>query len=354
MTLTKNLTPYINTNYLLESNVRAININKVRGIINPAAKTVINFVGDSITEGAVGSPNFKDGGFAGLLRNYLQNKYGNLGGGYIPYYYPYDNPLMSFTGSWAYNNGFGTTNIYAQSTPNTGAYVEFDINGVGVEIYYAQGTLAGTYEVYSDGVLIDTIDTYNATSNPINSHITSGLSDGIHHIKLLNTGLKAIFLLGFREVKSGSIGVLTNMCAKFGGRTADASAVNSLKSAEYFNPNLTIIAFLANDANDQLAIDTYTTNLIALVNSAQKSGQVLLIANGIHYPTTTPITEVQYTNAMRAVAIIKGCAFVDINYAWGYDGYIANTLSYMHDGVHPNSSGHNYIYNIIKYMIGEA
>ncbi|MDP4158137.1 MAG: SGNH/GDSL hydrolase family protein [Bacillota bacterium] len=335
------------------SEVRAINADTLKGIINTSSTTVINFVGDSIMEGLKASPNFKDGGFAGLLRTYLQNKYGSLGGGYTPYYYPYGSPSMIFTGSWNYYNGFGTTNIYAQSVAGAGSSVEFDINGIGVEVYYSQGALAGTYDLYSDGVLIESVDTIGS-ANPINSHVTRGLSDGPHHIKLVNTGSKALFLLGFREVTSNTIGVLTNMCGRYGTKTTDAIPANSLACTEYFNPNLTIIAYLANDSSIQLDIATYTSNLLTLINSAQKNGgKVLLIADGVHYPTTTPLTEIQYTNAMRAVAIKKGCAFVDINYAWGYDGYIANALSYLGDGVHPSTAGHVYIYKIIKYMLGE-
>lgn len=303
----------------------------------------INILGDSISEGAGATPSYRANGYVGLLRSYF-NGLNDVGGGFVPAYHPYDSKLMVTTGTGWVNNSFGPTGG-AISTPTANDYVEFTINADSCEIYYVKGSTAGSFKISVDGVDYATINAYNASLVASEKTTVTGLTNGTHTIRITHISATT-YIIGYREVK-GFKGVRLNMCARWGTQTSAAVGANSIYAINKLTPDLSIIAYVANDSNAQVTLTTYATNIQTLITNAKLTGDVLIIGNGLHNPNTTPISETQYTDVLAALALKNNCGYIDINKAWSNNGAIAAALGYYTDNVHPANAGHQIKKDII-------
>ena len=296
----------------------------------------INFEGDSITEGTGATPDARTGGFVNLLRQSFNTLYGNVGEGFIPPNYPKDDEVITFTG---FNNGtgFGVTG-QGFNTNTPGDKAEWSFTGDGLEVFISRASVAGEYKLFVDEVLIDTHDTQFSGTIHQDSVIYSGLGSGAHTARFERfTGF--VYFWGFREIQ-GSVGISCNMCARFGIKATSADSDPSRESTEYLNPDLSVIAFVANDSNNQTVLATYVSELETIIVSAKTTGDVLILVNGLHSTETSPISERKYGNALAVLASAHNCAIIDINRYWGDDGPTTQDLGFFDDDVHPSDKGH--------------
>lgn len=104
------------------------------------------------------------------------------------------------------------------------------------------------------------------------------------------------------------------------------------------DPDLTIIELGPNDQQRPTDIPTFTARLTAMVTAALSVGDCILVMapkDGLVPPTGAP-TEMEYRNAMLAVAVANGCVFVDLFSRWP-EYSVANALGWFRDTVHPSS-----------------
>lgn len=306
----------------------------------------INCIGDSIVEGAEASPSYRNNGFVGLLRTHF-NAINDVGGGFVPPYHDYDTKLMTFSGVWT-DEVYGITGK-SKKTSAVDAYTEFTINAPGCEVFYQKGNAAGNVRIDVDGVEYATINTYNADFIYVATASVSGLTNAAHTIRLTRlTG--TIFISGFREVK-GTKGVRFNMCARYGTVLSDAIVTGSVNMINYLAPDLTIIAYLANDAFTQTTLANYVSRLQTLITNAKVTGDVLLLANGIQNPAATPIPETTYALTLAALAAKNNCGFLDSNKAFGGIGAVATATGFLAGNVHPGNQGHQLTYELLLSAI---
>lgn len=311
------------------------------GILN------INIVGDSFSEGGIASPSYGDNGYAGVMRSLL-NAISDVGKGFVPVYFPYDTPLMTFSGTWA-DSGFGF-GMYGTSKMSSVAndYAQFTISGTGVEIYYVKGSSAGTFKVLVDSVEVATVNANSGTTNAIARYDVTGLTDGAHTIKLVVVG--STIFTGYREIK-GTRGVKVNMCCKWGTKAADAVSTYSTPLIELFKPDLTVICFIANDSSSQTALATYAASMQSLITSAKKTGDVILVSCGLGGTPSSPLSEAEYSSVCRMLALTNNCGFIDLNSMVGSfvaavaGGYIDNSNG------HPKTAMHTFLGNTIIDLI---
>jgi hypothetical protein len=115
--------------------------------------------------------------------------------------------------------------------------------------------------------------------------------------------------------------------------------------ATLVNPKLTIIAFGANDYQQQSSVATYKASVKDAVNKALARGsKVLLVNNGLWFsevPTDSlGIKHLEYEDALYEIADECNVSLCDINARWRALGR-KTFMSYLQDGtVHPNDDGH--------------
>lgn len=106
---------------------------------------------------------------------------------YTPAITKVDDALATYTGSWS-TSGFGSgyynnTDHYTTSMNST---AEYTFSGTSVSWYGVKGSDHGKADVYIDGMLDSTIDTYSATrSVQAGLYTKTGLSSGSHTIKIV-------------------------------------------------------------------------------------------------------------------------------------------------------------------------
>lgn len=315
----------------------------------------INVIGDSITEGGYSDPttpqNYLTKGYVGLIRSALSTKYGNVGNGAIPCYYPNANPF------WSISNGFtiaSTTNGFASrmcSSSTTGT-AAIPFNGTGINLFLATGSSLGQFNYNIDGGANTLYDCNQAFDL---AHVLSitGLSDANHTLNITKVSDgKQLWLYGHQEIK-GTNGVRVNMIGRWGITASSIVPTDCLKlEVDYWNPDLTIISLTANDYGGQTDLATYESQLQTIISRALQFGDVLLTTVGAHSDVVGPIKQQVYFDVVKKLAIQNNCALVDISYRWG-GGANANSLGMLYDVVHPNNYGHQDIASAILRVIDE-
>ncbi len=325
--------------------------------LKSGTSAIFNMVclGDSLTEGQ-GTTTYITQGYVGLIRNKLKALYGDVGTGVISNFYPSNSPLWSMP-SWTVTNntGYGITQ-YSKYANTSGLTATLTFNGTGIRIITVKGSICGKMNIQIDGGGTTVYDMNNASLiNPYTFDIT-GLADSSHTITITTdcTGGKYIYLFGAIPLK-GTAGMRVHNCARTGILTASASTYPAVLASEIdiYAPVLTTIAFGANDYTGNVTIDAFKANVQAMITRAKTFGDVLLIANGLRteagaYPQS------QYAMALKSLATLNNCAFIDINSRWNNSYTYANTtLGLMFDGVHPNLAGHQDVATAILNVLLE-
>ncbi len=99
--------------------------------------------------------------------------------------------LIGYNGTWSHiarAQSFDGTISYSHAA---NAYAEYTFNGTGIKLYTQKGPGAGIFDIYLDGVLADTYDSYSSTGmHQQLAYDQQGLSSGSHTIKIVVTGTK--------------------------------------------------------------------------------------------------------------------------------------------------------------------
>jgi hypothetical protein len=104
-----------------------------------------------------------------------------------------DNPAVQSTGTWYPNNGASYSGGSALQARDPGSQIQFTFTGTGVQWIGNRDPWSGPAQVYLDGVLKATIDTYSAASQAqAVVYSASGLSNTTHNLTLVVIGRNKI------------------------------------------------------------------------------------------------------------------------------------------------------------------
>ncbi|BBI36652.1 CBM35 domain-containing protein [Cohnella abietis] len=90
-----------------------------------------------------------------------------------------------YSGSWVANYSPGYVNTTVNYSASSGSYAQYSFTGIGIQWIGGTNTDHGKADVYIDGILDQTVDTYSTTWNRQKVlYSKSGLSNGTHTIKI--------------------------------------------------------------------------------------------------------------------------------------------------------------------------
>lgn len=345
---------------------------KVKSGVNQIAN--VSVLGDSITEGGaagngatadyVGGNNYLNKGYVGKVRSALAAKYGDVGTGFIPIFYPKYGGFWTFSAGWQdeITATFGPTGLNKRSGTN-GDVATFSFSGTGISIVLASGTGAGTFTASVDGGAATPFDSYTAgAAIGAKEFKITGLADGTHTLTLTSTvtGGKQLWLLGAYPIK-GTSGVRVNMLGRWGTKVNNSIGPSATKyplfsEIDFWSPALTIVAFTANDFSGQTDLISYRNDLQTIITRAKQFGDCLLVSTGLRNDVVTPTNaQSEYNKVLLNLAFENNIAFVDVINRWSGDAnYAQNTLSFISsDNVHPGDYGHQDIATAILRVIDE-
>lgn len=225
--------------------------------------------------------------------------------------------------------------------------------------------------VLIDGVEVQTSTSANA-SNFLNASTFTGLSDAAHDVVIRGTSGRNVWLAGI-TVRYAN-GVVVNRIAQAGavvgnhvgqsGLTASGSTLSSDEQARIVasttmplttagGSDLVIISLGTNDQTSQVPLATYSAQLQTLITSAVSGkASVLLLGEPPAYTLGSPLTEQQYRDEMRNLALANThCAFVDTRQLFGTNAQGLALGMFPASTVHPSYRGHGAIASLVAYLI---
>jgi hypothetical protein len=285
--------------------------------------------GDSITEGLGTNlqSNIPTRSFVGRMRKIFTDRYGDVGVGFIPVWWPFGSPLWTFTGTWGGNYWFGLPG--GKDTNTNGDTANITFTGTGFEILTLVGPNVSTISVSIDSGTPTTINLANGQSgsDQIPSFVTvaSGLTQGTHTLNITNasaTGPKYFGLSGGRPLM-GTKGIRLNNMGHAGAlvkECTDNGVGQYINNYNLFNPTLTVISYGANDFAVQESIANFTSYYQTLITAAKAKGDVLLVNLGMRSDVASPtILQSSYMTALSNLAATNNVPFLDMNAYFGAD-----------------------------------
>lgn len=312
----------------------------------------IVFLGDSITEGQVSTTAWRQNGFAGRLETMLKAIYGNGGAGFVP--------------AWAYKSS-GTLEIPVSggntlaehyrtlNAAASGSYSDSAGIATGMDFYYEKFDGAGKLTA-GKGANFQAIQLQNAT--PLIGKLEfTGWTPTVGNITFWmenNPGRVIGLVLKQSSITKGvlchNLGFTTKTGAAWLDPAGNGADVETIVAD--LAPKLEIIAFGANDYNNQTVVATYKASVKDAVDKALARGcKVLLVNTGVwaaEIPTDPKaIAHLTYEKAIYEIATESNVALCDVNAKWRSFGK-NKFLSYLQDAtIHPNDKGHIDITNSI-------
>jgi lysophospholipase L1-like esterase len=333
-------------------NKESLNIASTIQNLADSSKLIINSIGDSITTGNhLGTvTECMNNSFVGLLRTLFKNKHGNVGMGFIPAYTVETANYFTKTGTWSQVSLIGSVNAGYYTNEN-GATISTTFTGTGINIYIQRTNDSGSIDISIDGGTATTHDCSGLETVADVISIT-GLTDTTHTITITKTSDSSKFyLIGVEEIK-GTHGVQVNMMGLSGATADDISDASlAFMTSTYWEADLTIIAFFANDYAQQRSVATYKEDIRRIITSAKLTGDVILLCPTILDTAIYPGETLQsaYRTALLELSSEEDVCFIDMNGYWGEDYSLITGK--MYDGVHLNSSGHQDILTLIRSVI---
>lgn len=252
---------------------------------------------------------------------------------------------------WSAQAGWG---LSAQGWASGAAYQ--GVSGAAQALNFAPHVAADTYDVYyirNGGFGSITCKVNGATASSGGTWSTAGAS-GVQK-QTVTAPYSADPLLSFTVDAVGQVFILgvdsyvaATKTIRIGGAGVSNSTTDlwrtdvsyvSLNSVRAYAPDLTFIMLGINDA---LAYSTaqVQTYLSSIITAAQVSGDVCLLSViPSRSPDRDPSIEDGYRVMTKALAVAKGCSFIDIFARFG-DYATANGRGFMYDGIHANPAGY--------------
>ena len=328
-------------------------------------------LGDSLTEGGIADAsnpqNWPYKSWLGLFRTALANKFEFLGIGFVPVHYPYGKPFWTFNAGWSLiqddqNYKWGVGNSFAMGSSGTGTCT-FSFSGIGCSIYTANGSSGGKFTYQIDSGTTYTVDTsLDGDKYGIGVTTTNTVAQGSHTltITMQATG-KDVVLFGAMPFNSATNGFRVHCNARWGKKSGDfckstdtdfptggSYFCEGLEIAEW-NPVLTIIALITNDAMDgtPTPIASYTNNIQHLIDIAQYVGSDVWLINdcATDAMVANNASSKPYADALLQLAIKNGCAYSDLASFFGPSGSLNAYGVEASDDTHLNALGHQMFEN---------
>jgi lysophospholipase L1-like esterase len=337
-------------------------------------KAKVICVGDSVTAGYYCS-DLVNANFVGLIRNALQGSYGDGGSGLFSANrtpaiigakpeaiaaWQGNGSAASTTGTWtdtALFYGPGISSIYATAA----ASATFAVRGSTVNIY----TLAGVntpnagYTYAIDGGAPVAVADPGLSSASVRVQTITGLSAGPHTVVISYNGSAGARLQLIGVSAENDTGIVVDNSGRSGAQTSHyfvSGTGNTQWHGGTSNPaDLVIYALGLNDANQNVTVDAWATNVYSTLNTIKGTGtgatDLLLVMQ--HRGNFAGTIYSQYGARLRGIAEEYGAALVNLwpmgrnSYAYwsglGHWGDQTAPGAAGADLVHPSDAGHAYI-----------
>lgn len=298
----------------------------------------VSLVGDSIAEGGKAS-DYAAYGFATVVRDTLQSRWGNAG--------------LGFISAWLRTNAEGTVRALAETFAwsdsgsacrkgNNLAYKTYTFTGDSVTVKYWKKPDAGEFTIAIDGGAPVTVDA-EATEVSLGSHTITGLVNGSHTIVItMAEADRYLYLHGVVPYVSTAKGIRLNNHGNW-GKSTDVLAESEYRiGALDPAPKLLMIALGANDFGTQHSLKEVKSNLNAIIDPALAAGScVLIVARTMRGDTNLGLDHNMYNRMLYEVAVETGVALVDVDQMWGNVFSTADGKGYFDaDDVHLTNMGH--------------
>lgn len=345
--------------------------NISKDLCNPFKKVQIKLIGDSITAGVGGTGYSATGStipgtsskmnlltgtcWANMLYN-LVNTFSKDN------YVAMDNQYITYTVT-PHSKRIGESSTllgtftYLKNTTNNKKGLSFEVYGTYCDIYYTTSSETGIFDIYVDGVIVDTIDTYTATTVYQNvKNLTFDL--GTHTILIAETNTKNASAT-YRNLKIEAVKV-NKFATVLNYGASGVQSVHAENTALYeANDDYVFIMIGINDRSLRQVIDTERIIRKAINTNILPDKKLVLMS----YPPVSLEQEAnesynfgawELNNMMASLATSYNIPFVShyqyfIEYA-ELKGISVDTLS--GDGLHPNDEGYRIIFNHICKCIG--
>ena len=340
----------------------------------------IVIAGDSLSQGYFAS-NLHTTSWVGLMRQSLQNSYGDGGSGFFSTSrsdvtmsadagaiaaWEANKSIITTTGTWSLgvqNFGPGITFI----TASAAATATFTVTGSTVKIYNISGAAPRAGFTYSiDGGAAVPI-TVPITATQIQTTTVTGLSPTEHTVVISWNGSPSDVLYLVGVTAENSTGVIVDNLARAGTRTSNwytGSALNApWNGGTSYPADLVICSLGLNDAANSVTGTDWVTNMtgylqaVRAANNGATDIMLLLHHVGNYGGSTAAGFYGQYAAPIRGMAEAYGAALIDLwalgRNSWdywsslGYWGNGTNPGPAGTDLVHASNAGHAFIANTV-------
>ncbi len=215
------------------------------------------------------------------------------------------------------------------------------------KVWYASSSSQGSFNVNIDGGANTLVNASNATA-AIGSVTLTAASVGTHTLNVIKSGTTTVQIVGFEFSDSTKKEIQIIQMGFSGAKALDFVSTSNPWDAgsliQSLTPDLTIISLNINDWNapttlgDTATAGTYIHSLQAIINSAQVSGDAMLLTGDPSAVASyaSLATQQTYVDAQIARAAAQGAEALDI---WrGIGSYEAATGFYV-DTLHPGPVG---------------
>ena len=158
-------------------------------------------------------------------------------------------------------------------------------------------------------------------------------------------------LLGSKGIRVNNIGksgqIVENSVLSYNNNS------NLQLEIDQWQPILTVMSWGANDYLKHTPLATFKLAVQKLIKEAKKYGDVIIMPLCLESDNPAPynsITQADYANALKQLAMSNDCYYIDIYDAWGGNIYYAYNKGFESPlgNVHPAALGHQ---NIANYLI---
>lgn len=328
----------------------------VANVRTGAGRGKLLFIGDSTTMGAgagTGGASYLNAAFprslparvASILNDtfvpaQLQSIWGSQAANTYVTYSTYDTRTVFGTG-WAMSGGGTLGANFIRFTSGGGvATFAFTPTAIcdGVTIYYYQATGQGSFTVNVDGGA--SLGTTSTAGSTLYTSVSHTFAAGTHTININAQNNGSLFIGGIVPSLSTTPAIDVISGAWYGsvaGTFASGGLFGPLTAMRAIAPDCTLINLTINDSNGGTDLGSYRARLATIIEAAQESGDVLLMAG----PPSDSVSALngtlgQYIAVLYDLAAEYSCGVVDLPRRWGSYDAIQPYFPYT-DTMHPGN-----------------
>lgn len=303
--------------------------------------------GDSIVFGQYGTPAAFQAGWPARLRKMFDDRLGVRAGTGVHWCfqsYRSDDTRVVYTGATDVS-GYGPFAKSCVSLQGANSITFGPVDCDSFTVYYlSQSGTGKTMGLSIDGGAVQNVNTGGGAGNaPATATITAA-SYGAHTLTITAVA-SIVYVVGFEGIVAGGKGVNVTGCgypglaaANFITSAGDATPTTHQFPLVHAAPDLTMIAFGANEWLGDQAVATFLANLQTAVGLVPVTSDVMLVTSVPNNKTTGPTgTQAAYDNQMWALADTLDIPVLDLSARWGTR---AADPSIYFDNTHPNNVGY--------------